>query len=319
MCAPFEISPAGQQADALPLHTVFQSHHHQTSALLRKLGGSLAPENSPVMGYKKRKPGWWARRAESRHKSHSLPTSSKPSRNRSCLSTFSSALLRQPWVPTQPLTVLFTFLLLACFAASLTTFLVHVLSNDKVPLPFRTYCQNERPFPHALADSLAPVNVFVGVFSVDAAYERRHMIRTTYARHTKPINPLTGRPGENVQVKFILGRPRATHARRIALEMEMFNDVVVLDVKENMNKGKTHEYFKWAAENATVPVNYRKRGAAAGDDVGVGFKKADYVVKADDDSLIILSELERHLRITPREKTYWGCTFWSPPFPLRPR
>jgi hypothetical protein len=35
--------------------------------------------------------------------------------------------------------------------------------------------------------------------------------------------------------------------------------------------------------------------------VGVGFKKADYVVKADDDAFIRLDELERHLRVTPRE------------------
>lgn len=84
----------------------------------------------------------------------------------------------------------------------------------------------------------------------------------------------------------------------------MYNDVVVLDVEENMNQGKTHAYFKWASENATIPVYYQKEIDGA---VGVGFKKADYVVKADDDAFLVLSELERHLRISPREKTYWGC------------
>jgi hypothetical protein len=107
----------------------------------------------------------------------------------------------------------------------------------------------------------------------------------------------------------VLGRPREKWSKRIALEMEMFNDIVVLDVGENMNKGKTFEFFKWANENATVPVYYTTGGE--GDDgkreVGVGFKKVDYVVKADDDSFIVLSELERHLRLTPRENTYWGC------------
>jgi hypothetical protein len=287
----------------------YHSHHHQTSSLLRKLGGPL-PSNAPSQ--KKRRPGWWTRRAESRRNSigsgpHSsiLPSSTK-SRQRSCLATLGSSLLRQPWVPTQPLTILFSFLLLGCFAATLTTFLVHVLSNDKQPVPWRTYCQDQRQFPHDLADSLAPVNVFVGVFSVDAAYERRQLIRSTYARHSKPIDPATGRPGQNVQVKFILGRPRTHYARRIALEMEMYNDVVVLDIKENMNKGKTHKYFQWAAENATIPVNYRTTSIGS-ETVGVGFRKADYVVKADDDSFLVLSELERHLRISPRQKTYWGC------------
>ncbi|GAA5863790.1 hypothetical protein JCM1840_005767 [Sporobolomyces johnsonii] len=299
----------------------YHTHHYQTSALLRKLGGTLAPATSPVLGRKQRKPGWWARRAESRRKNTvtspfspsapllGSPALSKPRRERSCLSTFGSALLRQPWVPTQPLTILFAILLFLCFAATLTTFLVNVLSSDREPLPWRRYCQEQRPFPHELADSLKPVNVFVGVFSVDAAADRRNAIRLSYAQHSKPVDPRTGRPAHNVQLKFILGRPRAKWSKRIALEMEMFNDLVVLDVEENMNKGKTFQYFTWANENATVPVYYARRGE--GEDggartVGVGFQKADYVVKADDDAFIVLSELERHLRITPRENTYWG-------------
>ncbi|ORY72612.1 hypothetical protein BCR35DRAFT_354380 [Leucosporidium creatinivorum] len=291
----------------------YHSHHYQTSALLRKLGGTLTPDNSPVLGQKKRRPGWWTRRAETRRKNHSstplgTPTttpssSSRSSRNRSCLSTFGAALLRQPWVPTQPLTILFSFLLLGCFAATLTTFLVHVLSSDRQPLFWRQFCSEQRPFPHDLADSLKPVSVFVGVFSVDASVERRNLIRMTWAKHSKPIDPRTGRPTNDIQVKFVLGRPRKSYAKRVALEMEMHNDIIVLDTEENMNKGKTFEYFKWAADNATVPMYYRKEGEG---EVGVGFKKADYVVKADEDSFIVLSELERHLRITPRERTYWG-------------
>jgi len=101
--------------------------------------------------------------------------------------------------------------------------------------------------------------------------------------------------------------------------METYNDIVVLDMKENMNQGKTHAFFKWANENATVPIYYRPPHGAkkigkltSGSDVdtlNVGFKKADYVVKADDDSFLVLSELERHLRVAPRENMYWGCEY----------
>lgn len=202
--------------------------------------------------------------------------------------------LRLPFVPTQPLTILFTLVLVTSFVLSTTTFVIHALNNDKAPLPWRSYCQEQLPFPHDYADSLDPVNVFVGVFSFDAAYERRHIIRSTYMRQSSP--------GPNVQVKFILGRPRSNHARRIALEMETYNDIVVLDSKENMNKGKTYQFFQWAAENATVPVYWQD-----GQQFGVGFQQADYVAKADDDAFIVLSELERHLRVAPREMTYWGC------------
>ncbi|SCV69512.1 BQ2448_2532 [Microbotryum intermedium] len=306
----------------------YNTHHHQTSLLLSEWAGSLKADGSPVLGsQKKRRSGWWGRSSDTRRKSsvsgrpsyssvatspsHSpnaslLPTSTlKANRNRSCLSAFGAALLRQPWVPTQPLTILFALVLIGCFVASLTTFLVTILRGDREPLPYRQYIQESRPFPHDLCDSLKPVSVFVGIFSVAAAADRRNIIRQTSAKLTKPIDPRTGRPSTDVQVKFILGRPPRNWAKRIALEMEMYNDVVVLDIDENMNRGKTWKFFEWAAENATVPVYYRT-GEGENTQVGVGFKKVDYVAKSDDDAFINLSELERHLRVSPREKTYWG-------------
>jgi len=309
------LSLSAKLTPTLPLGTAdYHSQHHQTSALLRKLTGATTPDISPVLTHKKRRPGWWSRRAEIRRKNSvsdpngpGLPTPATKRHSRSCLSTFGAALLRQAWVPTQPLTILFAFLLLGCFAASLTTFLVHVLSSDKQRLPWRDYCQKQRPFPHALADSLAPVSVLVGVFSVDEREGRRNAIRQTYVAHSRPIDPTTGAPSLDVQVKFIVGRPRPKWAKRVALEMEMYNDMVVLDITENMNHGKTHAFFTWAHENATVPVYYqRPPGTAGAGQIGVGFKKVDYVAKADDDTFIDLSELERHLRIAPRKLAYWG-------------
>ncbi|KWU46466.1 hypothetical protein RHOSPDRAFT_3142, partial [Rhodotorula sp. JG-1b] len=320
-------TPSGYSTPVTPAdkEDYYQNHHYATSALLRKVGGALTPDIAPVIGRNDKKPGWWAKRAEQRRRRNSdaadddgtapllgttAGVSSKSGRDRSCLSTAWSAFLRQPWVPTKPFTILFSLLLFGCFAATLTTFLVNILSSDREPPPWRQYCQEQRPFPHDLADSLKPVNVFVGVFSVDAAADRRNAIRLTFGKHSKPIDPRTGRPAHNVQLKFVIGRPRPKWAKRIALEMEMFNDLVVLDVEENMNQGKTFKYFTWAAENATVPVYYSRKGESGMVDgvkqVGVGFKKADYVVKADDDAFIRLDELERHLRVTPRENTYWG-------------
>lgn len=313
------------------------------------------PDTSPTLVRNKkseqqRKPGWWSRRAAESRRKPTLSSSSFSStapllphsrssskhhhyRDTSSTSSITSSsssssnpllrlvhtILRQPYVPTQPLTILFSILLFLCFAATLTTFLLNVLSSDREPLPWRQFCQEQRTFPHSLADSLKPVNVFVGVFSVDAAVDRRNAIRLSYAKHSLPIDPLTNQPGQNIQLKFVLGRPREKWSKRVSLEMEMFNDIIVLDVSENMNKGKTFEFFKWANENATVPVYYTNKEGSNGEEgggkreVGVGFRKVDYVVKADDDAFIVLSELERHLRLTPRENTYWGCKF---PLPL---
>ncbi|CAH7670190.1 hypothetical protein BY996DRAFT_4589609 [Phakopsora pachyrhizi] len=239
---------------------------------------------------------------------------------------FSFRWFKKSISPYQPLGILLGTVGFIVFAISLTNFLIHFLDTDKEPLPWRSYCQEQPEFPHALADSLDPVNVFVGVFSIDSGYERRHLIRSTYARHSRPVDPRTGLVDHNVQLKFILGRPRIQHARRVALEMETYNDIVILDIAENMNRGKTFAYFSWASQNATVPFYYHQvqepepktgingiGGVKAHDPnnsqnlkLAVGFKKADFVVKADDDAFIVLSELERHLRVAPRTKTYWG-------------
>ncbi|KAJ9104532.1 hypothetical protein QFC21_002028 [Naganishia friedmannii] len=37
-----------------------------------------------------------------------------------------------------------------------------------------------------------------------------------------------------------------------------------------------------------------------------GEKRPDYIVKADEDSFLVLGELERRLRVAPRKLTYWG-------------
>ncbi|CAO1616743.1 unnamed protein product [Sympodiomycopsis kandeliae] len=255
-----------------------------------------------------------------------------------------------------PLTLVAALLFVAGFIASTTLLIIWILNPDKEPKPWRTFCAQSEPFPHQEADSLAPVDVFVGVMTTDARSERRSIIRATYATHTRPVDPITGLETSNVQLKFVMGRPRKAFERRVALEMEMYNDIVVLDTKENMNGGKTHEFFKWAAENATVPIlvphgsegdsagedaapSHANVGAAAADRVGgrldlahatsakqfgsnkhprgtveaangklydIAWKKADYVVKADDDAFLRLDELERHLRVSPRKMTYWG-------------
>lgn len=256
-----------------------------------------------------------------------------------------------------PLTLIAALLFVAGFVTSTTLLIIWILNPDKEPKPWRTFCAQSSPFPHDLADSLAPVDVFVGVMTMDSRSERRAVIRSTYGAHTRPIDPITGLETSNVQLKFIMGRPRKDLERSVALEMELYNDIVVLDVRENMNGGKTHAFFQWAAANATVPIlvprdevdagsatHHAKAGGTGSDRVGgglhlaqassakqlasdyvpgtvrganghlydVAWKKADYVVKADDDAFLRLDELERHLRVSPRKMTYWGCEFVRP-------
>ncbi|KAG0146490.1 hypothetical protein CROQUDRAFT_671115 [Cronartium quercuum f. sp. fusiforme G11] len=218
------------------------------------------------------------------------------------------------FIPSRkPLAIILSLIFISSFIGGLIGFLIRFFDTDKVPLPWRSYCQTQPPFPHEFANSLPPVNVFVGVFSIDSSYERRHLIRSTYARHTKLKNHKTHQYLNNIQIKFIIGKPKIQNVRKIALEIETFNDIVILDIDENMNRGKTYAYFRWAAENGTIPFYYHSKTKSTSNsssinqaDIKVGFKKADFVVKADDDAFIVLSELERHLRVAPRTKTYWG-------------
>jgi len=86
-----------------------------------------------------------------------------------------------------------------------------------------------------------------------------------------------------------------------------------------MNNGKTFAFFDWAHQYAWVPPprdinsnplrNQATINLAPHDPVasGEGWTRPDYVLKADDDSLIMLAELEARMRVMPRKLAYWGC------------
>ena len=85
--------------------------------------------------------------------------------------------------------------------------------------------------------------------------------------------------------------------------MELYNDIVVLDMPDTSKSTKTLNFMRWAAVNATVPVVHSSSPGT------IRWKLADYVLKADDDTFIFLDELERRLRMAPRTMAYWGCEY----------
>ncbi|KIJ22989.1 glycosyltransferase family 31 protein [Sphaerobolus stellatus SS14] len=180
--------------------------------------------------------------------------------------------------------------------------------------------QYTAPFPPSYFDDLPPSGVFLGVFSIDSGIERRMLIRSTWASHVRSRNGADPGDGGNgtsrTIVRFVLGKPRSDWERRVQLEMDTYNDIVVLPISENMNYGKTHAYFTWAAEHAWVPSlssplpqpfsysndSHSPPPLAPHDPhfpstSAVSWVRPDYVAKVDDDAFVMLAELEGRLRV----------------------
>ncbi|KAF8708394.1 galactosyltransferase, partial [Rhizoctonia solani] len=216
-------------------------------------------DDGPLLPRRTR-PGWWSSR----------PTRSRRKRDplygvhgwKRCL----MVVVRHPLFPTQISSILLALLLFALFALALTLLLMHILNPDKYQLPWRSYCSLAPAFPPKPSgsslhvptlDQLPPTGIFVGVMSMDSAFERRQLIRSTWASHPRSRGGASPEYGLNntsrTVVRFILGQPRKDWERRIRLEQQAYNDLVILPIKENMNNGKTHAFFTWAHSNALVP------------------------------------------------------------------
>lgn len=172
---------------------------------------------------------------------------------------------------------------------------------------------------------------------MDSAVERRMLVRSTWASHERSRNGAGAGDGglgtSRSIVRFVVGKPRSSWERRIQLEAETYNDMIVLPIPENMNSGKTHAFFTWASTEAWVPPlpdNYNRTLSpnfsytnvtanhtiplAKHDPVHVRRELAmtgqqkpwvrpDFVVKVDDDSFVMLAELEARLRVELHTRT----------------
>lgn len=260
-------------------------------------------------------------------------------------------------------------------------FLMWYLNPDKEPLPWRAYCSIPSPYssphipfispkalppvysppfpPHNL-DSLAPAGVFLGVFSYDASFERRMLVRTTWAGHSRSRNGAGAGDGGNgtsrTIVRFILGRPRDKYEPMVRMEMESaciptsystislqctseYNDIVILPIHENMNSGKTHAFFTWAANGAWVPPPYftseiplpahsyadlaspapplsahdpaLAHADAVSRPIPRPWVRPDMVLKCDDDSFVMLAELEARVRVELHSDATNATRYWE--------
>ncbi|EAZ44835.1 hypothetical protein OsJ_29472 [Oryza sativa Japonica Group] len=129
--------------------------------------------------------------------------------------------------------------------------------------------------------------LLIGVLTLPARYERRHLLRMVYALQQPAVASRA-----RVDVRFVFCRVGSPEDRRPGVPG---GDGVrrrggAPTAPENMDNGKTHAYF------SSVPRLF-----------GGGEAAYDFVMKADDDTFFRLPELAESLSRAPRRDLYYGC------------
>ncbi|XP_062220939.1 beta-1,3-galactosyltransferase pvg3-like [Phragmites australis] len=125
------------------------------------------------------------------------------------------------------------------------------------------------------------LRVLLGVLTRPDTYERRALLRLAYSLQPPPV-------GAVVDVRFVFCNLDKEEDRvLVALEIIAYGDIVVLNCTENMDGGKTYEYF------STIPRLFAE-------------EPYDYVGKTDDDTYYRLAALADTLRTKARRDMYHG-------------
>ena len=135
------------------------------------------------------------------------------------------------------------------------------------------------------------VRIYIGVVTAWWNFSARLLLREIYNQfRTKNLL----RPEDTIDIHFILGRPEPEDTGiPLLLEWEAahFGDIHILDMEENMNDGKSYEFF--ADLGRRYPHERQEE------------RKWDYAMKVDDDTFVNLPRLLERLRtIVPRRDTY---------------
>lgn len=149
--------------------------------------------------------------------------------------------------------------------------------------------------PAKLATPAVDLRVLLGVLTVPSSYERRALLRLAYKLQPPPT-------GAVVDVRFVFCNvAKEEDAVLVAMEIIAYDDILVLNCTENMNDGKTFDFF------SAVPKLFADKDPPY-----------DYVGKADDDTYYRMSALADALRSKPRRRHdvyhgfLWPCDLESP-------
>lgn len=150
---------------------------------------------------------------------------------------------------------------------------------------------------HHQNSSSDDIRILVGILTLPDQYHRRHFLRMIYGTQS-PV-------GAKVDVKFVFcNLTKEDQKVLVALEIMRYDDIIILNCKENMNQGKTYTYFSSLPEMLIDEEN--------ADDRKKPYPPYHYVLKADDDVYFRLQSLVDSLIPLPREDLYYGYVIPCP-------
>ncbi|RIB17621.1 Glycosyltransferase Family 31 protein [Gigaspora rosea] len=117
----------------------------------------------------------------------------------------------------------------------------------------------------------------------------RECLRKLYTHNNDALARYLGVKKSPVTIRFILGLPKDVYKDKLEEESKIHGDIVILNITENMNNGKTFEYFKWFAKH----------------------REDNYLLKLDDDSFLHLIHYYRDLQDLPRKRAYYGNAIFN--------
>jgi len=150
---------------------------------------------------------------------------------------------------------------LVFFLGYLSSTLITVLNHLDTHVNSQTY---QLPLP----------SMVIGIMCTKEDKTQREWIRKTWMQKHDEFR--------DIEVYFVIAQ---TMDNFLAIEKEINGDIIMLNIEENMNKGKTYAWLSYCAAN---------------------FHGMDYVIKRDMDTFIDLEKLQTLLLDYPKESLYLG-------------
>ncbi|OWM65782.1 uncharacterized protein LOC116199153 [Punica granatum] len=142
-----------------------------------------------------------------------------------------------------------------------------------------------QPASNSSSDDDDDLRILIGIMTLPDQYMRRNFLRLVYG--TQSVT------NARIDIKFVFCNLTKEEQRVwVVLEIMKYDDIIILNCTENMNRGKTYTYF------SSLPEMFN--------DSDRPYPPYHYVMKGDDDIYFRLENLAESLKPLPREDLYYG-------------